>query len=571
MSIAQHFINTDKARGNPMKRRISLSLLAAACASLPLAMVTPGQAHAQSVQRPSSSIVLSIGRGQLVSVPGAMKDVFVANEAVADVQIKSQRQLYVFGKTAGETTIYASNAAGQVIWSANIRVGSNIESVDQMLNLAMPDAKIAVTSVGTNTFLLTGTVASPEDAAEAQRLVQAFVGTGAAGAAGGSNIISRLRTATPLQVNLQVRFAEVSRSLVRTIGTNITSRSTGSGIQFGFARGNNPGTITPNVSPNFPAVDASANYGLPPGTISLPFNPATGQFVLPGTEYVFNKNALGQSAMALAGHMAGMDILSALNLGETVGLVTTLSQPNLTALSGETADFLAGGEYPIPISQGLGATSIEYKRYGVSLSYSPTVLANGRISIRVRPEVSELSSQGAVTLNGFQVPALTIRRAETTVELGSGQSFMIAGLLSNNSQSTIEKTPGAGDLPILGALFRSNNYQKGETELVIIVTPYLVNPVNGNDIKLPTDGFEAPNIAQQILGNQNSAGKSGTSRPMPSAGEPKFAGPEVGVSDSARKGPAQADQGNAQNNTPAGTGSPRSSAADSPAPGFNLK
>ena len=213
-----------------------------------------------------------------------------------------------------------------------------------------------------------------------------------------------------------------------------------------------------------------------------------------------------------------MDILSALNLGETVGLVTTLSQPNLTALSGETADFLAGGEYPIPISQGLGATSIEYKRYGVSLSYSP-----------------------------------------------------IAGLLSNNSQSTIEKTPGAGDLPILGALFRSNNYQKGETELVIIVTPYLVNPVNGNDIKLPTDGFEAPNIAQQILGNQNSAGKSGTSRPMPSAGEPKFAGPEVGVSDSARKGPAQADQGNAQNNTPAGTGSPRSSAADSPAPGFNLK
>jgi len=559
------------AEGNRMKRRISLSLLAAACASLPLALVAPGQAQAQSVQRPSSSIVLSIGRGQLVSVPGAMKDVFVANETIADVQIKSQRQLYVFGKAAGETTIYASNAAGQVIWSANIRVGSNIESVDQMLNLAMPDAKISVTSVGTNTFLLTGTVASPEDAAEAQRLVQAFVNNGATGAASGSNIISRLRTATPLQVNLQVRFAEVSRSLVRTIGTNITSRSTGSGIQFGFSRGNSPGIITPNVSPNFPAVDASANYGLPKGTISLPFNPNTGQFVLPGTEYTFNKNALGQSAMALAGHLAGMDILSALNLGETVGLVTTLSQPNLTALSGETADFLAGGEYPIPISQGLGATSIEYKKYGVSLSYSPTVLANGRISIRVRPEVSELSSQGAVSLNGFQVPALTIRRAETTVELGSGQSFMIAGLLSNNSQSTIEKTPGAADVPILGALFRSNSYQKGETELVIIVTPYLVNPVNGNDIKLPTDGYEAPNLAQQILGNQVSAGKSETSRPMPSSGEPKFAGPAVGVSDSASKTPAQADRDNGQTDTPTARVSPKTSAADSPAPGFNLK
>jgi pilus assembly protein CpaC len=538
---------------------------------MPLAIAAPGQAQAQSVQRPASSIVLSIGRGQLVSVPGAMKDVFVANEAIADVQIKSQRQLYIFGKGAGETTIYASNAAGQVIWSANVRVGSNIESVDQMLGLAMPDAKISVTSVGTNTYLLTGTVASPEDAAEAQRLVQAFVNNGATGAASGNNIISRLRTATPLQVNLQVRFAEVSRSLVRTIGTNIASRSTGSGIQFGFNRGNSPGTITPNVYPNFPAVDASANYGLPAGTIQLPFNPATGQFVLPGTEYVFNKNALGQSAMALAGHVAGMDILSALNLGETVGLVTTLSQPNLTALSGETADFLAGGEYPIPISQGLGATSIEYKRYGVSLSYSPTVLANGRISIRVRPEVSELSSQGAVTLNGFQVPALTIRRAETTVELGSGQSFMIAGLLSNNSQSTIEKTPGAGDLPILGALFRSNSYQKGETELVIIVTPYLVNPVNANDIKLPTDGFEAPNLAQQILGNQNSAGKSGTVRPMPSAAPPRSAGPEVGVNNSASPAAAQADRNNVPDSAPASKGHARTSAANAPAPGFNLK
>src|SRR5690606_22156854 len=136
-----------------------------------------------------------------------------------------------------------------------------------------------------------------------------------------------------------------------------------------------------------------------------------------------------------------------------MGLVTTLSQPNLTALSGETADFLAGGEFPIPMSGGLGTTSVEYKRYGVSLAYTPTVLANGRISLRVRPEVSELSSQGAVTLDNFQIPALTVRRAETTVELGSGQSFMIAGLLSNSAQNTMDKTPLAGDLPVLGALF----------------------------------------------------------------------------------------------------------------------
>jgi pilus assembly protein CpaC len=212
-------------------------------------------------------------------------------------------------------------------------------------------------------------------------------------------------------------------------------------------------------------------------------------------------------------------LLGALDLGETVGLVTTLSEPNLTALSGETADFLAGGEYPIPISQGLGTTSIEYKRFGVSLAYTPTVLSNGRISIRVRPEVSELSAQGAITINNFQVPALTVRRAETTIELGSGQSFMIAGLMGNSSQSTVKKMPGAGDLPILGSLFRSNSFQRGETELVIVVTPYLVQPIDAKDIKLPTDGYQNPNILQQILGNQDSAGKSGGDRPKPTAAQ----------------------------------------------------
>jgi pilus assembly protein CpaC len=211
------------------------------------------------------------------------------------------------------------------------------------------------------------------------------------------------------------------------------------------------------------------------------------------------------STIGAFGKLFGLDIASAFDLAERVGLVTTLSQPNLTALSGETADFLAGGEFPIPISQGLGSTSIEYKKYGVSLAYTPTVLANGRISLRVRPEVSEISSQGSVTLNGFQIPALTTRRAETTIELGSGQSFMIAGLMSNNSQNSIDKTPGLGDVPILGNLFRSTGYRKGETELVIIVTPYLVNPVNGNDIRLPTDGFNAPNEAARLFGMQESA------------------------------------------------------------------
>ena len=210
-----------------------------------------------------------------------------------------------------------------------------------------------------------------------------------------------------------------------------------------------------------------------------------------------------------------MNVLGALDLGETIGLTNTLAEPNLTALSGETAEFLAGGEFPVPLSQGLGATSIEYKKYGVSLSYTPTVLANGRISLRVRPEVSELSSDGAITISGFSIPGLRVRRAETTVELGSGQSFMIAGLLSNSAKNTIVKMPGAGDLPVLGSLFRSTSFQKGETELVIVVTPYLVNPVDAKDIKLPTDGFNSADALQQVLGNRETSGRPAP-RLMPS-------------------------------------------------------
>ncbi len=505
-------------------KRLAITLLTAAAAVAPLGLMSNSAANAQSVSRPANDLVLSIGRGQLVSVAGTMADVFVADDKVADVQVKSPHQLYVFGKAGGETTIYASNAAGDVIWSANVRVGSNIDSVDQMLHMAMPDAKISVSTMGTNTFLLTGTVAAPEDAAEAQRLVQAFVGKEA-------NVITRLKLATPLQVNLHVKFAEVSRSLIRDIGTRLTSMDSSSGIQFGVGQGSTGTLFRPNT--NQPSVLGVGNKPTLSG-VADPNNP--GQLItINGSDIA--TTAVG-TTLGLAGHLAGLDLLGALDLGEQVGLVSTLSEPNLTALSGETADFLAGGEYPIPISQGLGTTSIEYKRFGVSLSYTPTVLSNGRISMRVRPEVSELSSQGAVTINGFQVPALTVRRAETTVELGSGQSFMIAGLMSNSAQSTVKKMPGAGDLPILGSLFRSTHFQKGETELVIIVTPYLVNPVDANDIKLPTDGFKAANVGQQVFGTMQTDGKSGGDRPKPtSAPQQNPNGPQVGDAYSPTRAP----------------------------------
>jgi len=256
------------------------------------------------------------------------------------------------------------------------------------------------------------------------------------------------------------------------------------------------------------------------GPIGVPFNPATGQFVdvlHPGTAYDLSKlgQGAGKTSIALAGHLLGLDILSAIDAAETDGLVTTLAEPNLTALSGETASFLAGGEIPIPIAQGLGQVSVEYKQYGVSLAFTPTVLSDGRISLRVRPEVSQLSSAGTVTLGGFTIPGIVTRRAETTVELGSGQSFMIGGLLNNNTANSTDKVPGVGALPIIGALFRSNSFRRQQTELIIVVTPYLVRPVDASQIKLPTDGYKAPGDAERWLLGSTFKGDSGARRPGP--------------------------------------------------------
>ncbi|OWR01516.1 type II and III secretion system protein family protein [Sphingopyxis witflariensis] len=456
-----------------LARTLAIGLMAAT-----LAWAPSGPASAQAVQNASSSIELSVGRGRLISLPASMSDVFVANDAVADVQIRSNRQLYIFGKAPGETSIYATDANGRVVYSTVARVGNNIETIEQMLSLAMPDASISSNAMN-GFILLTGTVQSPDDAAEAERLVQAFVGEQ-------TKVLSRLRTATPLQVNLQVRIAEVNRTLVKEISGNVVTSDNdgpfGNGFLGNIVRGRQAGTITRNA-------DGSTTYNIltPSGTNSL----------------------------AGAGRLFGLDLIASLDIGERSGMVVTLAQPNLTAISGETADFLAGGEFPIPIPGNFAGTTIEYRQYGVSLAYTPTVLSNGRISLRVRPEVSELSTEGAIQMQGYQIPALTVRRAETTVELGSGESFMIAGLMNNRSIGAIDKIPGLGDVPILGMLFKSDSFRRGETELVIVVTPYLVQPVSANDIKLPTDAFQVANDADRLLGSQESDGITGGDRPKP--------------------------------------------------------
>ncbi len=457
---------------------------------IPARAPAPTPAAVPAAPVPVGAVVqVNTGRGRLVTLPRPMSDLFIADDGIADVQVRSPTQLYIFGKKTGETTVSATAKGGQVVFTTTVRVGNNLGSVGDMLALTMPDAKIVATPMN-GMMLLTGTVAAPADAAEAERLVQMFVGDG-------TKVLSRLRTATPMQVNLQVRFAEVTRGFTKNIGVNLASADSTGGFKFGLTRGR---SIGPQYSPG--------------GPLAVGFTSAPS-----GTSLVTETGT--NAAIGLAGRLLGLDILSAIDLGEMLGQVTTLANPNLTALSGETGSFLAGGEIPIPIAQGFGTVSVEFKQYGISLGYTPTVLADGRISLHVKPEVSQLDYSNAVTLAGTRVPGISSRRAETTIELGSGESMMIAGLLQNTRNNSIDKTPFLGDIPILGALFRSNGWQRNETELVIIITPYLVKPMNSPaQVALPTDGARTPTDAERVLLGKLGSGRTDEKRPIPTMAPP---------------------------------------------------
>jgi pilus assembly protein CpaC len=462
------------------RARLGTALAALAISLGTVCTSTPAlAASVPSTYKPSRQVLLSTGEGQMVNLPRSVASVWTSNPEIADVYVSSPKQINVFGKGFGEATVIATAADGSVVYGAAVSVSPNISSINEALHQAMPDSNIRVTTLG-QMAVINGTVASPEDATQAEALVRSVLN---AGIKDGEPLkilpVNRLKTATPLQVTLKVRIAEVNRSLLKQIGVNLLSNTHGS-FKFGVAQGG--GIFLPEAGET---------------------SDVAGQII---------RNPVG-TTLSGVGKLFGIDFISALDLAQTDGLITTLAEPNLTAISGETASFLAGGEFPIPVSQGLASISIEYKQYGVGLAFTPIVLSDGRISMRVRPEVSELSDAGSVKLNGYVVPALTTRRAETTVELGSGQSFMIAGLLQNRNTNNIEKAPFLGDVPILGALFRSTKFQRDETELVIIVTPYLVKPVS-TQMAMPADGYRMPDDGQQIFLGQSFTGKSGAVTPQ---------------------------------------------------------
>jgi pilus assembly protein CpaC len=468
--------NTGRARLGTAVAALAIGLAAVAA---PTAASAQPRAYTEGTYRPTAQVQLSTGEGMVINMPRSVSNVWISNPKVADVLVSNPTKLNLFGKDFGETTLIATAADGSVVYGAQVHVSQNLPTIGEVLHAALPDADVRILTVG-QTAILTGIVASPEDSAFVEDLANRELNPGvdmsAKGAACKICVLNRLKIATPLQVMLKVRIAEVNRSVLKQVGINLLGKnSSSSRTAFAIGQGN-PGDPTS-------------------GTINLP---TTG------------------TGLGLAGKLFGLDLVGTLDLLQNDGVVTTLAEPNLTALSGETASFLAGGEFPVPISQGNNAVSVEYKQYGVSLAFTPIVLADGRISLRVRPEVSQLSDAGSVTLNGFVVPALTTRRAETTVELGSGQSFMLAGLLQNTNNNSVKKAPFLGDLPILGSLFRSTSFQRNETELVIVVTPYLVRPSSA-PLALPTNGYRAPTDAGAMLLGQISGGVSGPAGVVPPA------------------------------------------------------
>lgn len=427
---------------------------AAEPAPAPLAEPASTAAGALS-QIPASGtpIVLETGKGTLVKLDRPASTVFIANPDVADVQVKSPSLIYVNAKSPGETVLYAVDANDQVLLNSPIRVDQDLSRLRQSFHSLLPGENIDVKSVD-NSLVLSGQVSTAARAEQARTLAGAI-----ARETKNSSVVNELGVTTPNQVNLRVRVAEVDRTLLKSLGINLSK--------------------------------TNGRFQL------MTENPTTGGNIVAQNLFAF---AFGSKTQPLT---AILDALAQENL------VTMLAEPNLTTVSGQTASFLAGGEFPVPVAGtagqagGVPTITVVFKKFGVSLDFTPTVLDANHVSLRVRPEVSELSTTGQVSVPistnaTVSIPALTIRRAETTVELGSGESFAIGGLLQNNSQTDISKVPWLGDIPVLGQLFRSQQFQRNETELVIVVTPYLVKPLPMAP-PVPTDGYMARNDAEQII------------------------------------------------------------------------
>lgn len=421
-----------------------LAAIAMPAASFALTDPFSGAEHEYNVE---------INKGELVHLDRAASTVLVSNPNIADVQVLSPTLVSINGRGIGETTVIAVDKNDHEIMNAVVNVTHNLSKLNKALKNSMPNSGVQFDTVD-GALVMKGSVASPLEAADVGRLATPFLQQN-------QSVINMLKVEGSDQVTLQVRVAEVSRTELKRFGINMES-----------------------------LLSAPGNFA---------FGLATGRDIIDNTTGTLTRSGL-DSTLFTGFRSPRANINSVIDALEQQGLVKVLAEPNLTAMSGRAANFLAGGEFPVPAVDNEGSVTVTYRPFGVSLAFTPVVMSKEKISLSVAPEVSTLSQVGAVQASGFNIPSLATRRAQSTVELGSGETFAIAGLIQNDTSNDISKFPGLGDVPILGPLFRSSEFRHDQTELVILVTPYIVKPVKDKTLlATPVDGLESPSDFDRIL------------------------------------------------------------------------
>ena len=464
-----------KCRGNKpamrafVTRALSFSAVAALTLNPALSPVVAADYRAAAPAVPVAAdgqmnarfLALGVGKSIVIDLPRDIKDVLVADPKIANAVVRSAQRAYIIGAAVGQTNIVFFDAAGQQIAAYDIAVKRDLNGVRAALKQTMPNADIQIEGVGDG-VMLSGSVATPIEAQQAGELAARLVG-------GADKVVNSITVRGRDQVMLKVTVAEVARSIIKQMGIDLS---------------------------------ASLNYGNSVVTFNNanPFT-ANGQPLVGGNALT---TAFGSTP----------SVKATLRAMESAGVVRTLAEPNLTAISGEAATFVAGGEFPIPTgvtcqttaagAVGQCAPSIAFKKFGISLNFTPIVLTEGRISLHVMTEVSEVSNDNSINISGISVPSIKTRRAETTVEIPSGGSMAMAGLIQQQTKQAINGLPGLSTLPVLGTLFRSRDFANNQTELVVLVTPYVVRAVAQKDLSRPDDGFAAAADPQaDLLGSIN--------------------------------------------------------------------
>jgi len=460
--------HSDRSTGR--RRARTFRALAAGVAVLMMEPALPlgfGVAMAQRIvqinaAKKTALLTVAVGKTEDVRTDASFVELVVGDPEVADVKPLTDKSVSILGRKPGTTRVSAYADDKRLVGIFDIEIVQDTSLISAAIARRFPHEKIKVSSVN-GRLLLSGAVSDAVTVDKAMTLAGQF----------GPEVINSMSVMSPQQVMLEVRFIEVNRKAGRDFGVQWNSFSNN-----GKFLGNIGNRVDANKLPVGPA-DLATPAAVAAGVLSgvAPFGFMIGKLI-----------ANGLSA----------DIL--INALEQKGMARSLAEPNLVALSGDTASFLAGGEFPVPVPGSLGTVSIEYKRYGVGLAFTPTVLSDGLVNLKIEPEVSQLDMSNPVQVAGISVPPLIVRRASTTVELRDGQSFVIGGLLQSQGESAAQQLPWLGDIPILGALFASRSYQKKETDLAIIVTPRLVRPARPGDVlKTPLDGSLPPNDADLFL------------------------------------------------------------------------